>query len=215
MSKTSMLAGAVLALLMAGGAMADEGMVTLLQGQASLAGALGSTGPVVPFMKLRQGDRIELAEGARLQILYATSGRQETWSGKAVIEVGSSESRAKSAAAEPRVKQLPAAALLRLAQAPAVLTDIRSRTGMVMVRSGGLLEKIREIETVYEQMRRDAPPEDVTPELYLVSGLYDLKLYRDMEEILADIIARQPDNAEARAIMDNLRKAMESAPSQP
>jgi hypothetical protein len=64
-------------------------------------------------------------------------------------------------------------------------------------------------------MRRDAPPEDVTPELYLVSGLYDLKLYRDMEEILADIIARQPDNAEARAIMDNLRKAMESAPSQP
>lgn len=209
------LCGALFAALLAGGALADEAMVTLFKGQGTLLAEQDRPGPIVPFMKLRRGDRLELAEGSRLRILYAANGRQETWTGKALIEVGGGESLARTASAPPEVKQLPAAALMRLAQAPAVLNDLRNRTGMVMVRSGGLLEKIREIEAVYEQMRRNAAPDDVTPELYLVSGLHDLQLYRDMEEILADIVSRQPDNAEARAIMENLRKALEPPAPQP
>ena len=192
------------------GALADEGMVTLFKGQGSLIGEQGGKSAIVPFMKLRRGDRIDLGDGGRLQILYTATGRQETWTGAAVIEVGGNESQAKSAAAAPVVKTLPAAALHRLAQTPAVLTDIRNRTGMVMVRSGGLLEKIREIETTYSQMRQEAAKDDVTPELYFVSALYDLKLYRDMEEIMQEIVARQPDNEEAKALVENLRKAMEN-----
>lgn len=190
------------------GAWADAGMVTLLKGEAWLKDARGAQTALVPFGKLRQGDVVELAPATRLQILYTASGRQETWQGKARLEVGGTGSVTLEASVPPSVKTLPTAALNRLAQAPVVLTDIRNRTGMVMVRSGAMIDRIREIETVYSQMRADTPREDITPELYLVSALYDLRLFRDLEEIVADIVSRQPENAEARAILDNIKKAM-------
>lgn len=189
---------------------AAEVLVTLVKDAECRYQDNGTWPSMVPFMKLKTGDRLRLGSTCTVQLLYTSVGRQETWSGPAELAVGDAASQA-AGNVQPTVRQMPAAALARLARTPALLTDMRARTGMVMVRSGGMLEKLRGIEAVYDQMRAGAAPEDVTPELYLAGALYELELYRDVEEIIADIVARQPDNAEARAILDNLRRALNGA----
>ena len=54
---------------------ADVGMITQLSGEASIAGSSGSQA-AVPFLKLATGDKITLANGTRLQIVYFGNGRQ-------------------------------------------------------------------------------------------------------------------------------------------
>lgn len=200
----------ILLVALTGGAFAAQAqdvLVTLVKDKTCLYLEKGAWVLMTPFMKLRAGDRLELGAGCATQLLYTASGRQETWSGRVELTIGEARSEAIGDAI-PVVKQLPVAALARLSRAPLVLTDIRSRTGMVMVRSGGVLEKLRAVESLYEEMRAAAGNEDITPELYLLSALYELELYRDVEEIIADIVARQPDNAEAQLILENMRKAM-------
>ncbi|MDD3530274.1 MAG: hypothetical protein PHS77_10405 [Gallionellaceae bacterium] len=189
---------------------ASEVLVTLVKDTDCRYLDNGAWPAMVPFMKLNSGDRLKIGPACTVQLLYTANGRQETWVGSAEVVVGETASQAEGGA-QPAVRQMPTAALARLARTPALLTDMRARTGMVMVRSGGMLEKLRDIEALYEDMRAAALPEDVTPELYLVSALYELELYRDVEEIIADIVARQPDNAEAQAILDNLRRVLNRA----
>ena len=49
-------------------------------------------------------------------------------------------------------------------------------------------------------MRKESAQDDVTPELYLLSGLHELKLYRDMKAVLEEMRRRQPDNPEVEAV---------------
>ncbi len=188
---------------------ASEVLLTMVKGPDCQLKTDHAVSPLMPFMKVHAGDRLALGAGCTAQLLYTGTGRQETWNGAVTLTIGEQQSQS-NGAADPVVKTLPTAALKRLAKAPGVLTDIRSRTGMVMVRSGGLLDKLRETEALYEEMRCAAMPDDITPELYLISALYELKLFRDVEEIVAEIVARQPDNSEAKSILENIRKAMEA-----
>lgn len=196
---------AMLAVLFSLPAQADEALVTLVQGVVRVSVGQQLPAPVTPFMKLRAGDRLELAEAARVRLLYGQTGRQETWKGAAVLQVGAGATMRVSGTALAEVKQVPSAALIRLARADDVLADMRTRTGMVVIRSGGLLEQLREAESVYREMRAQAADDDVAPELYLVSALYELKLYKDIPEVIEDILRRQPGNPVAMAILENLR----------
>lgn len=189
-------------------AQASEALLTMVKGPDCQLETENAVSFLVPFMKVRTGDRLALGPGCTAQVLYTGAGRQETWNGAVTLTIGEQQSQPNGTVV-PVVKILPSAALNRLAKAPGVLTDIRSRTGMVMVRSGGLLDKLRETEALYNEMRGVAMPDDITPELYLMSALYELKLFRDVEEIVAEIVARQPDNSEAKSILENIRKAME------
>ncbi len=193
------------AVLFALPAMADEALVTLAQGVVWVNIGQQPRTPVTPFMKLRAGDRLELGDAARVRLLYGHSGRQETWAGPTVLQVGAGATTRVSGTAQAEVKQVPSAALMRLARADDVLADMRTRTGMVVIRSGGLLEQLREAESVYRELRAQAADDDVAPELYLVSALYELKLYKDIPEVIEDILCRQPGNAVAEAILENLR----------
>jgi hypothetical protein len=195
----------MLAVLLSLPAQADEALVTLVQGVVRVSVGQQPHAPVTPFMKLRAGDRLELADAARVRLLYGQTGRQETWNGAVVLQVGAGATTRVSGTAQAEVKQVPSAALTRLARADDVLADMRTRTGMVVIRSGGLLEQLREAESVYRELRAQAADDDVAPELYLVSALYELKLYKDIPEVIEDILCRQPGNPVAAAILENLR----------
>ena len=208
---------AVLALLVpltAGAADApsgESGMVTLVQGSVTYASGGDKDKPVVAFMKIRAGDKLKLPPDARVQLVYFQGGRQETWRGAAQLEVGATDSRAANAARPPEVKQLPALVLQQLTRAPNVVTDLKNRTGMVFVRALPMREKLRELDDTYAAMRKDAALDDVTPELFLLSGLYELRLYQDMKPVLEEMRQRQPDNAEVKAVYDQYSKVMNAA----
>jgi len=186
----------------------DSGMVTQVAGKVSYSSGGDKDKPVIAFMKLRIGDQLKLDKDARAQLVYFQGGRQEAWRGAAHIEVGSSESRASAAASQPEIKQLPALVLQQLARAPNVVTDLKNRTGMVFVRALPMREKLRELDETYSTLRKDAAADDVTPELYMLAGLHELKLYQDMRPVLEEMRQRQPDNAEVRAVYDQYSKVM-------
>lgn len=187
----------------------DSGMITLLQGSVTYASGVDKGKPAAAFMKLRSGDRLTLGNEARVQLVYFSGGRQETWRGAAQLEIGSAESRAASPSSQPEVKQLPALVLQQLTRAPNVMNDLKNRTGMVMVRALPTREKLRELDDTYAALRKDAASEDITPELYLLSGLQELKLYQDMKTVLEEMRQRQPDNPEVQAAYKQYSKVME------
>lgn len=207
----SLAAVAVLVASTAFAADPDSGMITLLQGNASYAAGADKAKPAQSFMKLRSGDKLTLAADARLQLVYFANGRQESWRGAAQIEVGASESRAVTPGAQAEVKQLPAIALQQLTRAPNVMNDLKNRTGMVYVRALPTREKLRELDDTYAELRKDAANDDITPELYLLSGLQELKLYQDMKEVLEQMRRRQPDNPEVQAVYRQFSKVMSAA----
>lgn len=187
----------------------DSGMVTMVQGNVFLSNLQEKSKPAIAFMKVRSGDKLQLPKDARLQILYFDGGRQESWHGESQIEIGMLESKADKNAAPPEIKQLPSAVLQRLTNAPLMLSNIRNRTGMVMVRALAPEEKVQELDQSYAAMRRQAEAGDVTPELYLLSGLYEMKRYREMKGVLEEIQRRQPDNPEIMTISEHYAKIME------
>lgn len=193
------------------GAGSDSGMVTQVQGGVTYASGNDKNKPVVAFMKVRAGDKLVLPPDAKLQLVYFQGGRQEAWRGATQLEVGSAESRVANAANPPEIKQLPALVLQQLARAPNVVIDLKNRTGMVFVRSLPTRDRLRELDETYAAMRKDAVDDDVTPELFLLSGLHELRLYRDMKPVLEEMRRRQPDNAEAKVAYEQYSNVMSNA----
>lgn len=185
----------------------ESGMVTQVQGSASYASGQDKDKPIVSFMKVRAGDKLSLGKDAKLQLVYLKNGRQETWAGAEKLVVGAEQSTAANAANQPKVKTLPAIVLQQLSRAPAVVSDLKNRTGMIMVRSLPMV-KMRELDKNYTDMRKEADEEDVTPELYLLAGLHELKLYRDMKPVLEDMRRRQPNNPEVLLVYQHYSELM-------
>ena len=197
----------LLAPLYATAADTESGMVTQVQGSATYVSGHDKDKPVVSFMKVRAGDKLTLGKDAKLQLVYLQNGRQETWSGDAKLLIGANESTATSSANPPQVKKLPTIVLRQLSRAPGVVSDLKSRTGMIMVRALPMV-KMRELDENYAALRKDAAEDDVTPELYMLAGLHELKLYRDMKPVLEEMRKRQPNNPEVQAVYEHYSKLM-------
>jgi hypothetical protein len=189
----------------------DSGMVTQVQGNVTYVSGADKAKPLLAFMKLRAGDKLALPATAKVQLVYFQGGRQETWRGAAQVEIGASESRAAGDAQPPEVKKLPELVLQQLTRAPKMVTDLKNRSGMIFVRSLPTREKLRELDDAYAALRKDAAADDVTPELFLLSGLHELKLYQDMKAVLEEMRQRQPDNAEVQMVYEQYSKVMEAA----
>lgn len=160
---------------------ADVGMITQLSGEASIAGSSGSQA-AVPFLKLATGDKITLANGTRLQIVYFGNGRQEVWKGGGQVEVGGLESKS---ALKPDVSQLPPLVVNQLAKTPAA--GQQGKAGMVRVRSMGNPDAAAHLDKQYADLKRNAAAGDTTPEVYLLSGLVELKEFARAKTLLSDL----------------------------
>ncbi len=203
-----LVAVAVIAFPMSGTAADKEaGMITQAQGSATYTTGQDKDKPVVAFMKLRVGDKLTLSKDAKLQLVYFENGRQETWTGAAKVVIGTSESQASDAANPPQVKKLPAIVLQQLSRAPGVVSDLKSRSGMILVRSLPMVE-LRKLDENYTALRKEAAEDDVTPELYMLAGLHELKLYRDMKPVLEEMRRRQPNNPEVLAVHKHYSELM-------
>lgn len=197
---------AVMAVLALGGAAvmaAEDGkaaLVTLAQGTVQVIEPDGKVAPVVPFTKLRTGTRVSIGDDGRFQFVYLGTGQQETWGGGSQIELGETESKPIKASKLPAIKQLPASILRGLTQAPTAIANIRSTHGMIRVRTAIDRSKLEAAEKNYKMLRTQTTEDDVTPELYLLAVLSELKQVDKMKQPLAQMLKRQPSNAEIRAI---------------
>lgn len=185
---------------------ADAALVNLVSGDVSYVPQAGTPGKVRPFMKLRQGDRINVAAGGQVRFVFFDSARQELWSGPAAFRAG-------KAAAEPisgkaaDTTYLPAGVWQRTARIPeliqyAKLGGGQLRGGVARQRKASLDQQatLAQARAGYEKMRQDMPANDITPELYLYAALYEFLVYDEMKVVVAEMRRKQPDDEDAKAL---------------
>lgn len=162
-------------------AMADVGMLTQVSGTVSIASGSG-TQAAVPFIKVNTGDKLTISNGARVQVVYFSNGRQEVWKNSGQVEVGSLESKS---AGKPEVSQLPPLVVNQLAKTPAA--GQQGKTGMVRVRSLTNPDASTHLNKQYKDLRANSAADDTTPEIFLLSGLIEIKDLSRAKEVLADL----------------------------
>jgi hypothetical protein len=201
---------ATLFLSLASLALAQSGevaLVTLLQGKVERVSPLGKQA-VEPFTKLRHGDLLALDQASRVQVVYFENGRQETWIGRGRLEITKSESTPLGMA-PPEVKVLPALMVRQLVKTPVL--DSQGRGGMMRLRSvPGSADVEKAIET-YRRMRAEASPNDINPDLYLLSSMFEMRELDRVDQALADLQQRQRGNPDVAVVVTLYNKALRNA----
>jgi hypothetical protein len=163
--------------------------------------------PVESFVKLKDGDRLTLEKDSRLQVLYFDNGRQETWSGPGRLELTTRESKSSGLAA-PEVKSIPMVMAKQLARTPAL--DSQGRGGVTRLRSVPAQDALARLEDSYQNLRSRAAPDDLGPEAYLLSGLFEMRELDRVERVLGDLHQERPKNPEAGLLIALYRKAIKN-----
>jgi hypothetical protein len=209
---------ALAALFMAGGALADAGLINQLSGDVTYTSGGAPASKAKAFMKVREGDRFTIHAGAQVRIVYFQGGRQEAYNGPATLIVGAQASQQQTGAAA-QVSQLPAGVPQKIAQTPELIQIARlGRSGGVAVRgaqpaprlSPQAQAEVRQARQTYEQMRKTAAANDIVPEQYLYAVLQDHLLYEDMKPVVAEMQNRQPSNPDVEAMADYVRVKTEA-----
>jgi hypothetical protein len=208
-------------LLLAGAAIAaqasDVGLVNHLTGDVSYASG-GTSAKAKAYMKVRAGDRFSVPAGGQLGLVYFQGGRQESYTGPATLTAGAQQSSVQSGA-QPQVTVLPSGVPQKIAQTPELIQIARlGRSGGVAVR--GLksernltpqqLAEVKQAKQTYEQLRKTAAADDITPELYLYSVLQDHLLYPDMQQVVSEMQKRQPTNPDVAVMVEYVKVRNES-----
>lgn len=196
----------IFASLAKGAEIVDVALITGLQGEVARVTPQGRQ-PLQAFVKLKRGDLLAL-DKARLQIVYFESGRQEVWQGGGRLEVLGTESRS-FGLPNPEVKTLPSVMVKQIARTPAL--DSQGRAGVIRLRSIASPEAIAKLETSYRQLRMESVRGDFNPELFLLSGLFEMRELERVEQVLKDLQQAHPDNAEVGIVVALYQKAMKNA----
>lgn len=195
-------------------AQSDVAVVSQLAGDVTYSSSASSSqsqssqtaGKITPYMRVREGDRVNVPAGAQLRLVFFDTGRQERW-------LGPGSFRAAKGSAQPlsgtpaEIVVLPASAPLRIARVPELLQN--AKLGGIQVRSppaaasasGPQREAaVREARAAYEQMRKVSPAADITPELFLYAALAEHSLYDEMRPVVQEMLRKQPENDDAKSL---------------
>lgn len=184
---------------------ADVALVSLVSGDVIYIPKSGAPGKVRPFMKVRDSDRIDVAAGSQVRIVFLKGARQELWTGPASFRAENTEAVPISGKVA-EVKQLPAGVPQRLARIPELIQNAKFG-GMTLRRLPGRNAEDLERSTTlsqaradYEKMRQDSPADDISPELYLYAALFEFRAYTDMKAVVAEMQRKQPDNQDVKVL---------------
>ncbi len=186
---------------------AEVALVMSVQGRVIRLGDAASA-PVEAFVKLKEGDRLSLEKDTRLQLVYFENGRQETWSGPGRVEMTAREGKA-SDLPPAQVKLLPLVMARQLARTPAL--DSQGRGGVTRLRAIHSPDAMVKLEDTYRDLKTRAERDDLAPEVYLLSGLYEMRELDRVEKVLSDLQQGWPNNPEAALLISLYRKAVKNA----
>ncbi|MBV2235181.1 MAG: hypothetical protein KUL75_06485 [Sterolibacterium sp.] len=187
----------------------EASLVTLISGKVQLQAAERPPEALKAFVKLRPGDQLALSENARLQIVYFDGGRQETWQGTGQLKIGAQASTPSAGNLQPAIRMLPKILVKQMAKTPG--TDGHVKAGMVRMRSipsGGTLESV---EKHYAELKAQAEEDDRNPEIYLLSGYFELHEYDKLDALLRDLNEKSPDNQEVKVLASLYKRAINNA----
>jgi hypothetical protein len=188
----------------------DVGMLTQVDGKVDLIAQDRGTEPATAFLKVANGDKLILGEGARVQIAYFVTSRQEVWQGAG--EVGIIQGRGCSATLKPETRRLPPLLARQLAKTPA--GGKHGKIGMVRMRSLSS-DTLESLDKQYQEFRRAVPPDDVTPEVFLLNGLLEIKEYAKALSVIEKLrarVSRQPAMAGVIAHFEPLVQSESAKP---
>lgn len=196
-------------MLLAGGQAwaAEVALVMSVQGRV-LRQATPAPLAVETFVKLNEGDRLNLAQGSKLQLVYFESGRQETWSGPGSLDLTPRQGKPNGMAA-PELKQQPLTLTKQLARTPAL--DGQSRGGVTRLRAMQNPEAVARLESGYRELWSTAAAADLGPEMYLLAGLLDMRELDRVEKVLDRLQRDGPKNEQAALLVSLYRKAVKQA----
>ncbi len=189
---------------------AEVALVMSVQGRVVRLGDAAAPVPalVEAFVKLKEGDRLSLEKDTRLQLVYFENGRQETWSGPGRVELTAREGKA-SDLPPAQVKLLPLVMARQLARTPAL--DSQGRGGVTRLRAIHGPDAMAKLEGTYQDLKTRATRDDLAPEVYLLSGLYEMRELDRVEKVLSDLQQGWPNNPEAALLISLYRKAVKNA----
>jgi hypothetical protein len=151
-----------------------------------------------PFIKLREGDVLRLGADGAVTLTFFESGRQESWKGSGSIKLGAEQSQATVGSPLLNIRQLPVNLVRQLARTPAPDTD--GKVGMMRLRSIPTSEALAKLERTYGEMQAAAAPGDRDPDLYWLSGLFELHEYDRLEKEMHRLAEANGDNPEIRVL---------------
>jgi len=187
---------------------AEVALVMSVHGKVTRLAEVPGPVAVEAFVKLKEGDRLSLDNDSRLQVVYFENGRRETWSGPGRLEMAPREGKASGLPA-PEVKTLPLVMAKQLARTPAL--DSQGRAGVTRLRSVPSPDALTKLEDSYRELKSRAGGDDLAPEMYLLSGLYEMRELSRVERVLGDLQQDQPKNPEAALLISLYRKAVRNA----
>ena len=186
-------------------ASADVGLVNQLQGDVSYQGTGATGAKAAPFMKVREGDKFTIPDGAVLRIVYFEGGRQEMWKGPSSFKAGAKAGDAQSGT--PVVSQVPGGVPAKLSQTAEVIQIAKlGRAGGVTVRgvkpnlTPAQAAEVAQAKKTYESWKGSSAADDITPEMYLYTVLQDYMLYDDMKVVVQTMQAKQPNSQEVKEL---------------
>ena len=207
---TMSLRAIIIGLLALGCNPAWAGEVALVMSVHGGVKRLGEAAPtaVEAFVKLKEGDLVSLEKDGRLQLVYFANGRQETWTGPGRLELSAQEGQASGLPAA-QIRMLPLVMARQLARTPAL--DSQGRGGVTRLRALGSPDAVARLEDSYQELRTRAGRDELGPEAYLLSGLYEMRELDRVEKVLADLQQDWPQHPEAALLIALYRKALKNA----
>jgi hypothetical protein len=180
----------------------DVGLVNQLSGDVSYQAGSAAPSKATAFMKVREGDKLSVPEGAVVRIVYFEGGRQETWKGPATFRAGARQGEASNGKAD--VSQVPGGVSTKLAQTSEVLQIAKlGRAGGVTVRGvkkelttlpPAQQAEIAQAKKTFESWKASAAADDITPEIYYYTVLQDYMLYEEMRVVVKMMQDKQPQS---------------------
>lgn len=162
----------------------DVGMLTQMDGKVEIVTAKEGKQPASAFLKVALGDKLVLGGNARVQIVYFETSRQEVWKGAGEVVIGKGEGR--SSSLQPEIRKLPPLVARQLAKTPA--SGKHGKSGMVTVRALSS-DTVESLEKQYQELRGETADGDTTPEVFLLTGLMEMKEFEQAQTVLARLRA--------------------------
>lgn len=184
----------------------DVAMITGLQGGVARMTPQGRQA-LAAFARLKRGD-VVAADNSRIQLVYFETGRQEIWQGSGRLEVLATETRP-FGLPDPVVKMLSSAMVKQIARTPT--PDGQGRSGAIRTRAIASPEAIAKLENAYRKMRMEAVRGDLNPELFLLSGLFEMRELERVEQVIRDLQQARPGDVEIGFLASLYQKAIKNA----
>ena len=187
----------------------DAGLAVVVTGEVNLQAATGEAQPLTPFMKLRPGDRVSLAEAAQIDLVFFDVPLRQRWTGPVTLTVAPDGATAE-AGAEPELLQVDGMIGAPLADLPYILQRAElDLAGQRKIRSDGSApldpeeeQQVQASRDAYAAQVAGAPEGDILAEMALVSVLIRHAQDAEAEELLRVAIGKCPTCREPAMLLE-------------